>query len=1077
MLNRFLARIFLSNREIRRGNPSVGTHLVILLVILLASSHSRTFAQDPKEWENPAVISINKLKPHSTAVPYQDERSMLEGDRNRSSYFKLLNGYWNFHWSHNPLQRPRNFYNTDFDDSGWNQIRVPSNWEIEGYGIPIYVNTKYEFTDDPTPPAIPHDYNPVGSYRTTFTIPENWNDRQVILHFGAVKSAMYLWINGKFVGYSQGSKLPAEFNITGFLTSGENLLALEVYRWSDGSYLECQDFWRISGIERDVYLYSVPAFHISDYDVSSLLSNNYRDGIFKLEVILSQVEGGKSSPVSLEVSLMKDGDRILNFERQKIKAGKHNKLKLFFESEVLDPHQWTAETPDMYSLVLVLKERDGMISQVVGSRVGFRTSEIKNGQLLVNGKPVLLKGVNRHEHDPVTGHVISEKSMIRDIILMKNNNINTVRTSHYPNDPRWYELCDEYGLYVIDEANIESHGLGYAPERTLGNNPEFMEAHIDRIKRLVERDKNHPSVIIWSMGNEAGDGVNFDTCYKWIKWRDPSRPVHYERAELRKNTDIYCPMYDGPNLIEEYASVKQPRPLILCEYSHAMGNSNGNLKEYWEVIEKYDQLQGGSIWDWVDQGLLVRNSTGQNYYAYGGDFGPEDVPSDSNFCINGLVGPGREPHPALEEVKKVYQYIKFEALSTDPGNIRITNLYDFLNLADFKISWELTGNGKSLASGSITEPDIAPGESEDYLLPLPAIEPLPGVEYFLDLSATRLYNLILEGNVVATGQIKLPYYTETEPEPPEGMLEVVWNNERTRVHITGIGIDIEFDTLTGRLERYRYNSLAVLERGPLPNFWRAPIDNDFGNGLNKRSELWKHASLERSVRSFNVSQNTPSEVIVSTTYLLTGLEKEYILTYTILGTGEIHLNGTLDLTGEDLPELPRFGMNMRLPVSYDEVTWFGRGPHENYADRNYSANVGLYESTVEELYYPYIRPQENGARTDIRWMSFREDSGWGVLITGRPLFSASALHYSIDDLDYEVSGNRYNIDLIKQNYVDLNVDLRQSGVGGNNSWGAKPLDQYRLFPGKYDFSFRISPLKPEDDPWEKAETFYEIHNK
>ncbi len=589
-------------------------------------------------WENPDIIGINKMDPHANAIPYTSLKDALVGKINNSEYVRSLNGNWKFLWSENPVSVPKDFYNPEFNDSDWNEIPVPSNWELQGYGIPIYINQPYEFADPrspftemlrPDPPHVPHDYNPVGTYRTSFNVPAHWQGRRVILHFGAVKSAMFVWVNGEKAGYSQGSKLPAEFDITDFVKEGKNLLAVEVLRWSDGSYLECQDFWRISGIERDVYLWSVPNIHIYDYFAHADLDERYDNGLLNTTVQIrnSTKPDNKKYTLTLKLFGLKNKQVL---KEKKVFVNTEKDLELDFSSEIDDVRKWTAETPELYTLVLELKKGESII-EMVSHKIGFRKVEIKDGQLLVNGMPVLIKGVNRHEHDEYTGHVISHKLMEKDIALMKQYNINAVRTCHYPDDPYWYELCDKYGIYLIDEANIESHGMGYRPDRTLGNNPAWKKAHLDRVKRMVERDKNHPSVIIWSMGNEAGDGVNFDTVSAWLHHRDPSRPVHYERALKRPTVDIYSPMYPSIGYIERYAQSDPYRPLIMCEYAHSMGNSTGNLQDYWDVIEKYPALQGGFIWDWVDQGLAKKDKNGVKYWAYGGDYGPDTIPSDGNF--------------------------------------------------------------------------------------------------------------------------------------------------------------------------------------------------------------------------------------------------------------------------------------------------------------------------------------------------------------------------------------------------------------------------------------------------------------
>lgn len=1045
-----------------------------LLFFFLISDHCSSQYLLP-EWQDPAVTGLNKEAPHATLLPFPDERSALENNRVKSPFYQSLNGMWKFNWVERPADAPKGFQLPGYNDNSWNMIRVPSNWEFQGYGTPIYVNIPYEWTRKPLPPLVPEDHNPVGSYRRTFNIPESWAGKQVFIHFGAVKSAFYLWVNGTRVGYSEDSKTPAEFNITPYIKAGSNLLALQVYRWSTGSWLECQDFWRISGIERDVYLVARPPVYIRDFFARAGLINDYTDGDFHLEVDIVNSSSKKIKPLILKAKLIAPDRRtVIAAFSETVKWGKDPGWKFVFRDSIPAPLQWTAETPHLYTLVLGLYDEQEVCVEAISRKIGFRTSEIKDGLLQVNGRPITIKGVNRHEHDPVTAHVVSEKSMLEDIRLMKRNNINTVRTSHYPNDPRWYELCDIYGLYVIDEANIESHGMGYDPSRTLGNDTRFMASHLDRVKAMVERDKNHPSVIIWSMGNEAGDGENFDSCFSWIKERDASRPIHYERAELRHNTEIYCPMYPDAGYLEKYAAKPQARPLIMCEYAHAMGNSTGNLQEYWDVIEAHPQLQGGSIWDWVDQGIQQVTADGRVYFAYGGDFGPPGTPSDSNFCINGLVMPDRTPQPALFEVKKVYQYVGITAPEPEKGRIVIRNKYDFLGLDHLDIHWALVEDGREIAAGRIEQPGIGPGEEKEYALDLPAVKVAPGAEYFLNFSARcrETKDFFLKDDEIASEQLPLAWSEAVAPLKDKASLEIVWSKDRKNVTVTGVDFHVRFDTVSGMMTALEYNGKDYITRGPVPNFWRAPIDNDFGNRMPQRCAVWKKAGNERQVKGFKVTKMAWGSVKVAVNYALGPSGIPYEMTYTLFGTGDIVISGTVDPGQAELPELPRFGMNLRIPGKYNHARWYGRGPHENYWDRHSSAFVGVYEATVDQLYFPYVRPQENGTRTDIRWMALTDDRGEGLLLVGSPLFSASALPYTTGQLDYTESRHRHTVDLVANDFIDLNIDFRQSGVGGDDSWGARPLPQYTLPSGKYSFSFRLRPLHKNIDPMKNSKIVF-----
>ncbi len=1011
------------------------------------------------DWENPLVFSINRMAPHSFYIPYASVAQALRNKWEESPYFKSLNGIWKFHWSRNPAQRPKDFFREDFNDGPWDEIPVPSDWQMYGFGIPIYDNSRYPFLPPsilPSPPSIPHNYNPVGSYRRSFILPEEWRGRQVILHFGAVRSAFYVWINGEKVGYSQGSKTPAEFNITRYLKPGRNLLAVEVYRWSDGSYLEDQDFWRLSGIERDVFLYSIPDLHIQDYFARVDMDSHYRDGLVNLEINLKN--SGEEREDVLEAYLF---DRRLRKIKRlslsvRLKKGEEKTIKTKWR--VKNPRKWTAETPNLYPLVLVLKNPKGKVLEVLGTHIGFRKVEIKNGQLLLNGVPIYIKGVNRHEHDPVYGHVISLASMLRDIKLMKRANINAVRTSHYPNDPRWYDLCDRYGIYLVDEANIESHGMGYRPERTLGNNPIWKAAHLDRTIRMVERDKNHPSVIIWSLGNEAGDGVNFEATYRWIKRRDPSRPIMYERALLGPHTDIYDPMYPPIEHLIKYAEKPRRRPLIMCEYSHAMGNSNGNLKDYWDVIYRYRLLQGGFIWDWVDQGLL-KKINGKNCWAYGGDFGPEGMPSDGNFCINGLVLPDRKPHPALWEVKKVYQYARFEPVNPREGKIKITNFYDFTSLGEFKLLWKVLEDGEKIYENSTGMPKLAPHRSITLTLPLPKITPSPGAEYYLDISlrTKSARGLLPKDFEVAWEQFKLPVYRDFHLKNKASRLTA--ENRGEILKIEGNGFVYVYNRRKGTLTSMKYMGREFLISGPIPNFWRAPTDNDYGNGMPLRCKAWKEAGMRRRIKDVRIETGGGIKIIENS--VLPAGDSPLKIVYFIQGDGSVKTTMELKPGYPNLPEIPRIGMTTILIPDFDKVIWYGRGPQENYQDRKYGARVGIYSMSVDGLYFPYIRPQENGNRTDVRWVVLFSRDGYGLMAVGLPLINFSAFHFLNQDFDGgPVKDNRHACELQRRPLTTFNIDYGQMGVGGDNSWGALPHPQYMFYPTRpYSYSFVLVPFK------------------
>jgi beta-galactosidase len=889
-------------------------------------------------------------------------------------------------------------------------------------------------------------------------VPDDWDGRQIYLHFGGVSSAFYLWVNGHEVGYSQGSRTPAEFNVTEYLEPGENMVALEVYRYSDGSYLECQDFWRISGIFRDVSLYSWGDLHIRDFEVHTGLDEKYEDAELDIDVWVRNL-GETAQPFNVEAQLFDaEGRVIVDGLKTSAEADAGGEIKIRFDRRVAEPPKWSAENPNLFRLVVTLRDTEGSVVQSVSTNVGFREVEITGGQLLVNGVAVLIKGTNRHEHDPDTAHVMSTEGMIRDILLMKQYNINAVRTSHYPNVTEWYDLCDLYGLYVIDEANIESHGIGYDPDKTLGNKPEWGKAHLDRTISMVERDKNHPSIIIWSLGNEAGDGVNFTATSSWIRERDPSRPVHYERAELGPNSDIYCPMYERIPQIVEYAEKFDDRPLIMCEYSHAMGNSNGNLKDYWDAIYKYERLQGGFIWDWVDQGLRqpVPGKPGEFYFAFGGDFEPPGVYHDDNFLMNGLVSADRVPHPGLLELKKVYQYIAVEEVDLATGEIAITNGYAFIDLSGFSGFWEVKGDGEILASGRLPALELGPSESRKVTLPLPEITPQLGAEYWLNLSFRLADGASWadRGHEVAWEQFKLDVGEETPDLDVQTLPPLALSQEDDDITVSGDGFIVRFDAITGTVESWMVDGTELIRAGPRPNFWRAPTDNDRGNGWPERCAPWKAATANWKVTASAISQPMPARVEVRFDGSFADVESTNKVTYTVLGNGDIVVGHDFTPGGLEFDEVPRFGMQIVVPGGFETVTWYGRGPHESYWDRKAGARVGVWSGSVDDQFVDYSEPQENGNKTDVRWVSLTNNDGAGLMVMGAPLVDFSVHHYTTRDL--ETAKHSYQMEYRED--VTFNIDMKQTGVGGDTSWGARTHDQYTVWSEPMSFSFRLRPL-------------------
>jgi beta-galactosidase len=1037
------------------------------LIILLFFQSILLCGVDGNDWENPQMFGQNKEPPHCTLMVYPDAKAALNSDWKESKFFNSLNGVWKFHWVSKPSDRPHDFYKIDYNVNSWDEIPVPSNWQMHGYGIPIYSNVRYPFKADP--PHIPHDNNPVGSYRRLFKIPGSWRGRPVFLHFDGVESAFYVWVNGKKVGYSQGSRTPAEFNITSFIQEGENLLAVEVYRFSDGSYLEDQDFWRLSGIFRNVYLFSTPDVHIRDFFVRGDLDIEYRNGILEITAKVRNYSKMQCGAHTLDAELLHGKDVVASLSEKTayFDAGAESIVKM--KIGVSEPLKWSAERPHLYRLLLTLKNDSGEIKEVIPCTIGFRKVEIHGGQLLVNGAPILIKGVNRHEHDPDTGHYITVESMIRDIKLMKQLNINTVRTCHYPDDPMWYTLCDRFGLYVIDEANIESHGIGYHPEKTLGNKAVWKAAHLDRTIRMVERDKNHACVIIWSLGNEGGDGTNFEATSEWIHLRDPSRPVHYERAGERRHTDIVCPMYSRIKNIVSYAEEPKERPLIMCEYAHAMGNSVGNLKEYWDAITKYKHLQGGSIWDWVDQGLrkytgLVKDGVREWFWAYGGDYG--DEPNDGNFCINGLVFPDRSLPPKAFEVKKVYQSIGIKAENLLAGRVKVFNNMFFTNLDRFILTWSLSEDGKIIQNGTLHPMDLAPGDSAVVVLPFKRPDIAPGAEYWLKVGFQLFHDdtWAAQGHEVALEQLRIPYPALPKPELDLAEIpELVLEDSTSCIVIRGPDFSVTFSKTTGTISNLVYSGKNILSdsgesvNGPLLNVFRAPTDND--KYLSKQWVKVGLDKLDRQVKQVRVDQLNRKAVQVLIDQYYRGAEEdtgfEHRCAYTVLGNGMIYFDNIINPVGE-LPILPRLGVKMTLYPELDRFQWYGRGPWENYPDRKESAAIGHFSTTVAEQAVPYVRPQETGNKEEVRWAALLDESQTGLLVVAEDVIAISALHYTPDDLRKA----QHIHELHPRKEVILCVDYRQCGLG-NGSCGPGVLDRYALKPESVRYSFSIRPFYPK----------------
>ena len=1072
--------------------------VLILGVPFLAQSTSSPI----KDWQNPELTGVNNLASHATMVICPDAKTarkigpVSNAERVKSPFYRSLNGDWKYHYAANHSGRVANFWQPDFDDSRWEVIPVPANVEMHGYGIPIYVNIKYPWAWDtkPTPPVVPEmdPNNTVNSYRRTFTIPDDWDGRRVLLTFDGVNSFFYVWVNGQKVGMGKDSRTPVEFDITSHLKKGKNLIAVENFRWCDGSYLEDQDFWRLSGIFRDVYLWSPPDLHIRDFEVKTDLDADYQNARLKLNVVIQNLTQA-GAEVTAEAQLLDAAGKPVFNQAILMRPVAGGEAEGAIEVEVASPLKWSAETPNLYRLLLSLSDRAGKVIEVIPINVGFREVELRDGNLLVNGRRVLIKGVNRHEHDPDLGQAVTRERMIQDIKLMKQHNINTVRNCHYPSVPAWYDLCDQYGIYLIDEANIESHGMGYGPE-TLAKKPEWAAAHMNRTVRMVERDKNHASIIIWSLGNEAGDGPNFEATSAWIKRRDNSRPVHYEQAEEKAHTDIVCPMYARPDRLEKYSSKQQKRPFILCEYQHAMGNSNGGMWEYWNLIYSRPFLQGGSIWDWVDQGLRQPQSRldrsrfwptkrlDKTFWAYGGDFGPENVPSDDNFCCNGLVTADRAIKPGTLEVKHVYQYIHCQPADLAARTISVKNWYDFTNLKDIaEIRWQLTGDGKRLQSGKLAAPDLAPYAATALTLPVKSFEPQPGVEYLLNLSFHLKRDLpwAEKGHELAWDQFKLPDAAPVAPRSSgNSMLIVADEGGRTVIH--GSGYEVEFDPAAGTMVSWKVNGTELVQSPLRPDFWRAPTDNERGRKmaddhleLAKRQMtdqerrrfqnrpnpqgVWKEARQGATLEKFNISRG-PGRVVVTAVHELPKVNARWQTTYTVTES-EIHVSGQFNPGDTNLPYLPRLGMQMVMPSGFGRMEWFGPGPQETYGDRK-DAPVGRYAGSVRDQFcMDYVEPGDSGNKTDVRWVALTNQKGVGLLAIGEPLLNVNAIPHTTDDLQ----SVKHPHELPQRNFTVLNLDWKSQGVGGDDSWGAWPHEPCLIPCQPQTYSFRLVPLAGRND--------------
>ena len=1051
--------------------------------LILAMSFGIVKAQNQNERyseiTNPKLLHINKEPARASFFSFDGVDNALKAPySSKGDNYMLLNGTWKFNYVENFSERPMDdFYKSDFDDSSWDDIKVPGNWEVQGFGDPIYVNATYEFTsrgfppywDAPNPPLVPEEFNPTGTYRKEFEIPASWGDKDIIVSFDGIKGASYVYLNGEFVGMTKDSKLPARFNITDKAKLGRNVISVQTHRWSDATYLECQDFWRISGFERDVYVYARPKTHIKDFFAHAGLDDEYTNGEFGLDIDVAA-----NGEFAIEYKLIDDKGSVVLSDSKK---GTDN-ATLRFDNKIENVKKWSAEEPNLYTLALEVKDGSGMTTEATAIKVGFRTAEVKGTEFLVNGKPVLIKGVNIHEHNEHTGHYVTEELMRKDFELFRKYNVNTARTAHYPQPELFYRLADEYGIYVIDEANIESHGMGYDLRvgGTLANNLLFYEDHMYRTQSMVERDKNHPSIITWSLGNESGNGYNFYQTYLWIKNRDKSRPVQYEQAKNEWNTDIICPMYRTPEVMEQYATnPASDRPFIQCEYAHAMGNSLGNFTDYWDLIRKYPILQGGCIWDWVDQGFEEFDEDGVKYWTFGGDYGPKGTPSAGDFCINGLIYPDRTVKPHTEEMRKVYQNIWFKNFDEQTGSVDIYNENFFINLDQYNIEYEVKTNGRIIKRGTINA-NVAPQETKTVVIPGVASLFKSGLQTTINFYAKQKKEnrLIPAGWVVARDQFVVNNFAslkDTNSKPAR-----IEENDN-EIKVSGSGFTAVFDKTSGVMTSYKYRGTEYISDsfGPRPFFWRAPLDNDYGARMPKTLDAWHKASYQ-DLKAENINIENGDEAVISYSYSYPEAGAVWNVKYTIFNNGKIKVDNHFDATESKLPLLFRVGMRMQMPSQFVNAEYYGRGPWDNYIDRKTSTFVDRYKSPIKEMVEKYVFAQENAHHIDASWLAVTNKSGRGLLVASDDTFEFNVSNYLLETIS---NGDDWHNDAAAgtapekkhrnaykpSDKVDLFIDYRMQGVGGNNSWGHWPEPQYRIVPKdtNVEYSFTIIPISNAKD--------------
>lgn len=1038
----------------------------ILLSIILTTISSCNQAPLPEVAEqtfhyNHEIFEENKLPPKATF--FSSESSNIVNKESSKRYLSL-NGNWKFNWVQDPKKRTKTFQNTAFNDSEWITIPVPANWEVEGFGHPIYLDERYPFTTKW--PNAPTDYNPVGTYRKHIELDEDFLSEDVILHFAGAKSAMYVYVNGKYTGYSQGSKTPVEFNITEHLSVGKNLIALQMFRWSDASYLESQDMLRMSGIERDVYLYTQPKVFVSDYHAYTNLDDSYTKGIFKGTVSVTN-SSSDDTERQITLDILSDNKSVFTVSKN-LELLANSKTQFFVEKIIKDIKKWSAESPTLYALKISLKDvSDSKNDQYIQRHIGFKRVEIKNSQVLFNGQPIYIRGVNRHETDPFTGHVVSRGTMENDMRLMKQNNINAVRSSHYPNDPYWLYLCDKYGLYVIDEANIESHPLAIHKDTQIGNEMSWLPAHMMRTQRMYYRDRNHPSIYSWSLGNEAGEGSIFQSTYKWLKEKDDNRIVQYEPAGKGDYTDIYCPMYPKPEYLINHGKSQSDKPSIMIEYAHAMGNSVGNIQDYWDIIETYPNLQGGYIWDWVDQSLEYKNENGKPYLAYGHDYHP-DLPTDGNFLNNGLVNPYRNPHPHLSEVKKVYEPAQFYYLGAN--KIMLENKNFFTDFSDKTIVWKILEDGISIDKGEIQIMSILPQEKSTFQLnDIPRITDL-SKEYILQLSLiqNKASGLIPVEHEVAWDEFIIQNGEMEDSNLPLNDLQIVSSEE---IEIGNAKTNLKIDSKSGEIIAWYFGGIEITNQPIRPNFWRPPTDNDLGNNMHRWAKIWQDATYDYSASLSSKPTKTDRGVSFSVTYTLPEIEAGVIVQYEISSDGKLYVDFNYTPIQKDLPNIPRLGMYLTLPQSFAKTSWYGKGPQESYWDRKTGAKTGRYANDVSNGFEYYSRPQETGNKTDVRWIQVSSNKLSLKASGNNTLLNSSIWPFDMPEIDFDAEHDasesasglvpvtkKHGADIQIGKTIQWNIDYLQMGVGGDTSWGRLVHPEYTIPASKsYNYSFTIEP--------------------